>query len=158
MPERMAKDIMVPISNYATVNADDCLKHALEVFGNAVSRGYRTLIVLDEHGNIVGFLTTRTILKALAAYGVEEDIWSADSWGTFFIRIERERLKNTKVKKVMRPVVQVFVDENTPIQEVARVILANQVNHIPVLNKERKVVGVVRTIDILDVLAKFLKD
>ncbi|MDQ0285114.1 CBS domain-containing protein [Desulfofundulus luciae] len=158
MPGRLAKDIMVPISNYASVNADDSLRHALEVFGNAVPRGYRTLIVLDEHGNIVGFLTTRTILKALAAYGVEEDLWTADSWGTFFVRIERERLKNTKVKKVMRPVVKVFVDENTPIQEVARIILTNQVNHIPVFNREGRVVGVVRTIDILDVLANFLKN
>ncbi|MGB9804904.1 HPP family protein [Desulfofundulus sp.] len=158
MPGRLAKDIMVPISNYASVNAEDSLRHALEVFGNAIPRGYRTLIVLDEHGDIVGFLTTRTILKALAAYGVEEDIWSTDSFGTFFLRIERERLKNTKVKKVMRPVVKVFVDENTPIQEVARVILAHQVNHIPVLNSERRVVGIVRTIDIINELAKFLKN
>ncbi len=158
MLQRTAKDIMVPISNYATVNADDSLKQALEVFENAASRGYRTLLVLNGQGNITGFLTTRTILKALAAYGVEEDIWTTDSWGTFFLRIERERLKNTKVKKIMRPVVQVYVDENTPVQEVARVILANQVNHIPVLDRERKVTGIVRTIDILDVLAKFLKN
>jgi CBS domain-containing protein len=115
-------------------------------------------MVLDEDGNIVGFLTTRTVLKALATYGVEEDIWSTGSWGTFFVRIEKERLKNTTVKKVMRPVVKISVSEDTPVHEVARIILAGQVNHIPVLDKNRKVVGIVRSVDVLDVLANFLKE
>ncbi|MEW6426081.1 MAG: CBS domain-containing protein, partial [Bacillota bacterium] len=88
---------------------------------------------------------------------VEEDIWTTDNWGTFFMRIEKERLKKVTVKKVMRPVVKVFVSEDTPVQEVARVILTNQINHIPVLNKEKKAVGIIRTIDLLDVLADFLE-
>lgn len=157
MPERVARDIMVPLSKYAAVNVNDSLKHAIKVLKDSLPSGYRTLIVLDKEGDLVGFLTTRTLLKALGVYGVEEDIWTTDNWGTFFMRIEKERLKKVTVKKVMRPVVKVFVSEDTPVQEVARVILTNQINHIPVLNKEKKAVGIIRTIDLLDVLADFLE-
>ncbi len=158
MPDRTAREIMVPVSKYAAVNENDSLKHALQVLKDSLPSGFRTLIVLNNEGNLAGFLTTRTLLKALGVYGVEEDIWTTDNWGTFFMRIEKERLKKVKVKKIMRPVVKVFVNEDTPVQEVARVILTNQINHIPVLDKEKKAVGIIRTIDILDVLAGFLED
>ncbi|MEW5898015.1 MAG: CBS domain-containing protein [Bacillota bacterium] len=158
MPDRVAREIMVPVSKYAAVNENDSLKHAIQVLKDSLPSGFRTLIVLDNEGNLAGFLTTRTLLKALGVYGVEEDIWTTDNWGTFFMRIEKERLKKVKVKKIMRPVVKVFVNEDTPVQEVARVILTNQINHIPVLDKEKKAVGIIRTIDILDVLAGFLED
>jgi len=158
MPDRAAREIMVPVSKYAAVNENDSLKHAIQVLKDSLPAGFRTLIVLDDEGNLAGFLTTRTLLKALGVYGVEEDIWTTDNWGTFFMRIEKERLKKVKVKKIMRPVVKVFVNEDTPVQEVARVILTNQINHIPVLDKEKKAVGIIRTIDILDVLAGFLED
>ncbi len=158
MPDRTAREIMVPVSKYAAVNENDSLKHALQVLKDSLPSGFRTLIVLNNEGNLAGFLTTRTLLKALGVYGVEEDIWTTDNWGTFFMRIEKERLKKVKVKKIMRPVVKVFVNEDTPVQEVARVILTNQINHIPVLDKEKRAVGIIRTIDILDVLAGFLED
>lgn len=157
MPERAAKDIMVPITKYASVNVHDCLKRAVQVLKDSHSTGYRSLAVLDDDGNLVGFLTTRTLLKALGVYGFDEDIETMDSWGTFFAKIEKERLKKVKVKKIMRPVMDVYVNEDTPVQEIARVILANQVNHIPVLDKNKKVVGIVRTIDILDILADLLE-
>ncbi|MCL6448142.1 MAG: CBS domain-containing protein [Armatimonadetes bacterium] len=158
MPDRVAREIMVPVSKYAAVNENDSLKHAIQVLKDSLPSGFRTLIVLDDEGNLAGFLTTRTLLKALGVYGVEEDIWTTDNWGTFFMRIEKERLKKVKVKKIMRPVVKVFVNEDTPVQEVAHVILTSQINHIPVLDKEKKAVGIIRTIDILDVLAGFLED
>lgn len=159
MPDRVARDIMVPVSKYAVVSENDSLRRAIQVLKDSLPSGYRTLIVLDDGGSLVGFLTTRTLLKALGVYGVEEDIWTTDNWGTFFMRIEKERLKKVKVKKVMRPVVKVSVNEDTPVQEVARMILTSQVNHIPVLsNRDKKVVGIIRTIDVLDVLATFLED
>jgi len=158
MPDRVAGDIMVPVSKYAAVKENDSLKHSIQVLKDSLPSGFRTLIVLDDAQDLVGFLTTRTLLKALGVYGVEEDIWTTDNWGTFFMRIEKERLKKVKVKKIMRPLVKVFVNEDTPVQEVARVILTSQINHIPVLNKEKKAVGIIRTIDILDVLAGFLED
>lgn len=156
MPERKARDIMIPIENYASVNACDNLRDAMRVLRNSLSSGYRTLAVIDEKGDLVGFLTTRTLLNALSVYGFDEDFEMADNWGTFFVRMEKERLKNVKVKKIMRPVEEVFVNEDTPLHEVARVLLSSQVNHVPVLNEQKRVVGIVRTIDILDVLADIL--
>lgn len=158
MPERTARDIMVPIDRYVTVRACDCLKEAIKRLRRAaLSYGHRTLVVLDDDKNLVGFVTTRTLLKALSVYGFDEDIETADSWGTFFTRLEKERLKNVKVKKIMRPVSTVFVNENTPLPEVAKTILSSQINHVPVLDENKKVVGIVRTIDLLDVIAGLME-
>lgn len=157
MPERRAKDIMVPIGRYASVGIHDNLRHAIKVLRSSLSSGYRSLAVMDEEGNLVGFLTTRTLLNALSVYGLDENLEAADNWGTFFIRLEKERLKNVRVGKIMRPVREVFVDQDTLLPEVARVILSNQVNHVPVLDENKRVIGIVRTIDILDVLAELME-
>ncbi|WP_027718537.1 CBS domain-containing protein [Desulfovirgula thermocuniculi] len=157
MPERRAKDIMVPIGRYASVSIHDNLRHAIKVLRSSLSSGYRSLAVMDEEGNLVGFLTTRTLLNALSIYGLDEDLETADSWGTFFIRLEKERLKDVRVGKIMRPVREVFVEQDTPLPEVARVILSSQVNHVPVLDENKRVIGIVRTIDILDVLAELME-
>lgn len=158
MPERTARDIMMPIEKYATVRAGDCVKEAVRKLRRAaLTSGHRTLVVLDDEKNLVGFVTTRTLLKALSVYGFDEDIETADNWGTFFTRLEKERLKNVKVKKIMRPVSTVFVSEDTPLPEVARTILSSQINHVPVLDENKKVVGIVRTIDLLDVIAGLME-
>ncbi len=156
MPERLAKDVMVPLERYATVYEDQSLKEAIDVLRNSLASGHRTLAVLNSRNDVVGFLTVRTILKALEIAVLEADAWT-ESWTLFFLRGRAERLKNIKVKEVMRPVVKVFVSEATPLQEVARTLLRNQVNHIPVLNRERKVVGIIRAIDVLDVLAELME-
>lgn len=157
MPERLAKDIMIPIEEYATVNAEDSLKDAIKVLRNSLPLGHRSLAVLDNKGNLVGFLTIRTILNALEAHAFKHSdyAWSM-SWSRFFLASSMERTARIKVREVMRPVIEVFVNENTSLQDVAQTILKNRVNHIPVLNKELKAVGIVRAVDLLDIFGSFL--
>jgi CBS domain containing-hemolysin-like protein len=156
MPDRLAKDIMIPLSEYAAVNVTDSLKDAIRILKESLPIGHRTLAVLDDKGDLAGFLTTRTILKALGVYGIDEDAWNRIAWGTFFSRIEKNRLKYQGLSKIMRPVVNIFVHEDSSLHEVTQVILKNQINHIPVYNKQKKVTGIIRTIDILDTLADLL--
>ena len=156
MPDRLAKDIMIPLSEYANVNVNATFKDAIRVLKDSLSRGHRTLAVLDDRGDLAGFLTTRTILKALGVYGIDEDSWNRIAWGNFFSRIEKNRLKSQGLSKLMRPVVNIFVNEEDTLHEVTQVILKNQINHIPVYNAQDKVTGIIRTIDILDTLAELL--
>ncbi|MEW6424343.1 MAG: CBS domain-containing protein [Bacillota bacterium] len=51
---------------------------------------------------------------------------------------------------------KIFVREDNSLPEVARTILKNRVNHIPVLNKEQKVVGLIRAVDVLDIVGNLL--
>lgn len=165
MTERLAKDVMIPISEYATVKENDSLKHALLVLRNSLHSGHRTLAVLNDHGDLTGFVTVRTILNALEslAYkaGPADDsggsIPFVESWSRFFLKNRLERTAEIKVKNVMRPVFKIFVQEDSSLPEVAKTILKNRVNHIPVLSKEQKVVGIIRAVDILDVVANFLE-
>lgn len=155
MPERKARDIMTPISDVAGVNENDSLKHAIMVLKDA-SGCHGTLAVMDDHQNLVGFLTVRTILKALESIAFRETDWAL-SWGGFFLTRNIEHISRAKVKEVMRPVVKVFIDEGASLEETAKTILKNQVNNIPVTGGDGRVVGIVRAADVLDVLAGFLK-
>lgn len=157
MPERLARDIMIPLAEYATVKVDDSLKHAIRVLKYSLPSGHRSLAVLNEHGNLAGFLTVRTILKALEKVAFRDITWTGP-WSRFFLREKLERTAKITVREVMRPVIEVFVPENASLRDVAGVILRNQVNHIPVLNKELKAVGIIRAVDVLDVFAGFLED
>ncbi len=68
------REIMVPISEYATTNEDSPLKEAVlklrKVYcdaetGKCTEAGHRTCLVLDNHFKLVGILDTRSILKTL---------------------------------------------------------------------------------------------
>jgi CBS domain-containing protein len=155
MPDRTAKDIMIPLGEYASVSPEDSLARAILVLMENLPRGHRSLAVLEE-GRLVGFLTTRTILNALEVYGFEEKNWDRITWGNFFTRKEKDRLKNVGVRKIMRPAHDIYLDEDTPLGEVTRTLLRKQVNHIPVRNGKGRLVGIIRTIDVLDVLAGLL--
>lgn len=155
MPDRTAKDIMIPLAEYASVSPEDSLHQAIIILKENLPRSHRSLAVLEK-GRLIGFLTTRTILKSLEVYGFEEGSWDRINWGNFFTRKEKDRLKNINVRKIMRPAFDVYLDDDTPLQEVTRVLLRKQVNHIPVRDKEGNLVGIIRTIDVLDVLADLL--
>lgn len=157
MPERTAGDIMIPIKEYAWVESGDSLSHALFSLMQNLPRGHRSLAVL-ENGDLAGFLTTRTILKALEIYGFGEETRDRVNWGNFFTRKEKNRLKDVSVKKIMRPAYDIFVDEAMPLSEVTRLILRKQVNHIPVRSQEGELTGIIRTIDVLDILTGFLEN
>jgi len=164
MPERLARDAMVPIAEYATVGEEDSLKQALFTLRDSLASGHRTLAVLDKNGNLAGFLTTRTIIKALGILAFKDNSlagtgWNiplVESWARFFLKSKLEQASEVKVKDVMRPVHKIFVREDNSLPEVARTILKNRVNHIPVLNKEQKVVGLIRAVDVLDIVGNLL--
>lgn len=68
------REIMIPISEYATINVDSPLKEAVfklrKVYcdaetGKCTEAGHRTCLVLDSNFNLVGILDTQAILKTL---------------------------------------------------------------------------------------------
>jgi len=111
------------------------------------------LPVLDENLKLVGMFTEKDILRAiLPGY--------LDKVGRFVYeenpKIVRKRLveiQELPVKDLMRHEV-VTVDEDTSLCEVARLMLTQNVRRIPVLNKEKKVVGIVAREDILKQFAR----
>jgi CBS domain-containing protein len=111
------------------------------------------LPVLDENSKLLGMFTEKDILKAiLPGY--------LDKVGRFIYeanpKIVKKKLleiQDLTVSELMRHEV-VTVDEDTTLCEVARLMLTQNVRRIPVLNKEKKVVGIVAREDILREFAK----
>jgi len=165
MPDRLAKDVMVSITEYTVVKEEDTLRRALLVLKSSLGSGHRTLAVQGGRDEITGLLTLRAILKTLEALAHKEQAlagsgWKLplmESWAQFFLRSKIERLPEMKVRHAMRPVSKIFVGEDAPLPEAVKKILQNQVNHVPVLNKEQKVVGVIRAVDVLGAAGDFLE-
>jgi CBS domain-containing protein len=153
MPYGLARDIMIPLNEYGTVRKNDTLKNAIKIMKLSLTKGHRSVAVIDEGDNLVGFLTIRTILSALDALGYKDDIQDKSgmdipplgAWSGFFIKNRIKHASKIKVSEVMRSVRRVFINEDATAEQAAKLILKNQVNNIPVLNKEKKIVGMVRS-------------
>jgi CBS domain-containing protein len=80
-----------------------------------------------EHGRLVGMITDRDITVRSVAEGY-------DPW-------------TTQVRDAMTPEV-IYCFENQDVAEAARLMEAKQVRRLPVLNRERRLVGVVALADL----------
>ena len=67
----LIKDIMVPLSEYATVNEEDTLKKAIitlqktQTHNDPKSYKYRAILVYDKQNNIVGKISAFDVLRSL---------------------------------------------------------------------------------------------
>lgn len=111
------------------------------------------LPVVDGDGKLAGMFTEKSVLSHLLPSYIEKV-------GRF---IYEENLKSTKKKfsdlssmlvgQLMRRDV-VTVTEEVTLCEVARLMLTQHVRRVPVLDRSKKVVGIVARCDILKAMAK----
>ena len=147
---------MTPLSNYVTIHEKEPLVKAVELLKksfcrdeNGVVLGHRSLLVLNDHRELVGILTIRTILAAI----VSEPI--GFSWADFFAEPDPTGLQ-MPVREVMRYVMTPHANADDPVDEAIHTILRGKVNILPVLEKG-KVVGIVRAIDFFELLGESLQ-
>lgn len=111
------------------------------------------LPVIDFGGKLVGMFTEKDVLgHILPSYleRVGSFVYEMDSKT---IKKKFQDLENLTVAQVMRKEV-ISVDEETILCEAARLMLTHKARRIPVLNKEKKVVGIIAREDILKAYAK----
>ncbi|MEM7817135.1 MAG: CBS domain-containing protein [Candidatus Aenigmatarchaeota archaeon] len=141
----MSKDIK-------SVSPDLSAKEALNILFELKISG---LPVLDKDGKLLGMFTEKEVLKAILPTYVDHKgvmIYIED------VRALKNRimmLEKLTVKEVMRKEV-VVVNEDISINEVARIMLTEKVRRIPVVDKEKRVVGIVARSDILNTFIKSL--
>jgi CBS-domain-containing membrane protein len=149
-----AKDLMIPIHDY--LMPDNNLKDAVNLFRTAVRGeqkiGVMGLPVLDKKGTIVGMLSMTDVLKAVyPSYMPMMDL-GAFTWDGMLESLAKQA-GNKKVETLMTKTV-VTVREDDPLMECVDHILKNHVRRMPVLDKERKVVGMVYMRDIFFAITK----
>jgi CBS domain-containing protein len=148
------------------------LKRTFKIQPNNVLTGHRSIIALDDHGKIVGILTLRSLLKAIEMEeGKNNPLASLASFALFFIKNKMDQHLYIQVKDIMRSLDLAYVYENETITHAVHMILNKQVNSLPVLEssktseltmgqyalEDHKVVGIVRTIDIFNVIGDILQ-
>lgn len=153
-----ARDVMIPLQDY--LKPEHTLKVAVNLLRTAVRgddrAGVMALPVLDDNRNLVGILSMTDILKA-----VYPSYMSMMNLGDFTWDGMLESLACRAGEKVVRDFMTVnvvTVRENDPLMECVDHLLKGHVRRMPVLNKERKVVGMIYLRDIFFVVTKQMLD
>lgn len=141
--ELMTKDVMI-ISPEISIKDAAKLLFAQQISG---------LPVVDSNHKVVGMLTEKEII-GLALPKFAEDLGDFDVTlddELFFTKIAA--IDKLKVKDVMRKEV-LCVNEGLSVAEAARLMIAKKARRMPVLDKEKKLVGIIARADIVKVIAR----
>ena len=143
--DKRVKDIMS--RDTVTLNAEDTVHEALTLMGeNRVS----ALPVVDRRDRCVGILSTSDLVDMTR--DVDEDLKQLDlvdpASQRFLIDKLADSLGSEKVQSYMSESVTT-VGMETPIGKAARDMLRNRVHHLPVLDHNERLIGIVSTMDIL---------
>ena len=111
------------------------------------------LPVINKEGRLVGMFTEKEVLSFVLPSYVEKVgrfIYEENPKGT---RKKLGELHNVKVNQLMRKEV-VTIEEDVTLCEAARVMLTQKARRLPVVNKEKIVVGIIAREDILGAFIK----
>lgn len=157
--ERTAGEIMIPLDDYTVIAAECTIREGIEGLkrsytslvstGRIMDTGHRSIVVLDDGGELLGILSILDLLRALRpAYLTAPKPFLADSvqyspmfWkGLFTAQVKA--LSEKKIAEVMSeppPTVQ----EDSNLMEVVEILYDTRARRIGV-QREGKVVGVIR--------------
>ncbi|MCM8758129.1 MAG: CBS domain-containing protein [Candidatus Omnitrophica bacterium] len=124
-----------------------------DAFGKLLQIHISGLPVLDENLRIVGMFTEKDILRAILPGYLEKVGRFIYEENPKIIQKKLLDIQDLTVEKLMRKDV-ITVDEDTTLCEVARIMLTQNVRRIPVLDKEKRVIGIVAREDIIKAYAK----
>lgn len=142
------KDLMT--KEVFTVPPDMSVKEAARLLFEKEISG---LPVANQENKIIGMITEKDLI-AMALPNYLEKLGDFD-----FILDEEPFIKKiadadkVRVKDIMRKEV-LCVDEDTPLPEVARLMIINKVRRIPVLDKSKNLVGIIARADIVKEIAR----
>lgn len=165
LTKKTIKDVMIDINEYPHIPGNISLRQAIAILKNSMIEAkscFQPMIalVIDDRG-IIGTLRLRDILKGLEPnflkpsskfQGRAEDSSGLSLiWDSLFDK-EAEELANKPVREAMEPIT-VFVDAEDPIAKAAYMMIHNDLLILPVLENKKKLVGLIRMIEVFDVLA-----
>ena len=111
------------------------------------------LPVVDKAGKIVGIFTEKDVLRAILPSYVSQVGRFVYENSPKTIKGKVARLSEYKVGDLMRKEV-VKVLEDTPVYEVARIMLTQNVRRVPVVDRNDKIVGIVARSGVLTAILK----
>lgn len=153
-------DLMIPLSDYPTLNKGATFSQAVDLmYGSAKEKGFRWVLVLDEEQRITGILTLKAVFEALGNLAPKAGGWLGISFNRseLFFWDGLKLMKDAPVAKFVRPVVDAYVVESDPPARAMEIILNKRITIVPVLDKNLKVVGIIRPVDLLPFIKKLFE-
>ncbi|MEA1966624.1 MAG: response regulator [Thermodesulfobacteriota bacterium] len=168
---KKARDIMLHIDDYTTVNVDtsvqEAIKKLMESFKSSVSSsrlmetGHRSLLVFDDKKKLAGVLCIMDLIKAARpAYLSAPKPSMADSvqyssmfWDGLFTT-QTKAMVDKKVGDLMSETPSV-VDENTNLMEVADLMYSTQLRRI-IVTANDNIIGIIREQEIFFEMANII--
>ncbi len=166
---KTVKDIMVDVFEFPHVPHWFSMKQAMEIIKRTVLESEKcirpvVILVFDEKYNFMGTLTHINILKGLeprflkpttkAQVPEESEVGLAVLWDSLFSSESKEMVEKP-VSEIMVPA-NFFVDQEDPITKAAYLMLRHDLVLLPVLENKKKLVGVVRMIEVFDELSNMI--
>ncbi|MBI3313486.1 MAG: CBS domain-containing protein [Candidatus Omnitrophica bacterium] len=127
-----------------TVRIDEAFSHVEEKLR---IKGIRHLPVVDQNNVVVGLITQRDLYRIISPHRNEdgENIYDAQTLDSFIL------------KRVMTPN-PATLKADSMIAEAVNLMAAGRYGCIPIVDANKKIVGIVTEIDILKFLAKLLRE
>jgi CBS domain-containing protein len=147
MPDLLAKDIMT--KNVITINKDASIDELSNILINNKISG---VPVVDEEGKVIGIVTEADIivkdtdLHFPRYFKLLDSIIYLESLNKFKNNLKKHLA--TKVNEIMSSKV-ISCSPETPVDEVANLMVDNKVNRIPVLSEDKKILGIITRADIV---------
>lgn len=150
----VASDIMS--KNVISVTPDTNVGEAVEVLAKT---GIHGMPVVDGENKVVGMLSDRDLLGYSSELHVIPLI-AFSGWISPYTDVSEiasfekgfKSLLSTKVKNVMSPKVTT-VRQDTPIRKIVGLMSKKEFNHIPVVDEDERLVGIIARADIIRYIA-----
>ncbi|OQY00320.1 MAG: hypothetical protein B6I26_08505 [Desulfobacteraceae bacterium 4572_130] len=177
-------EVMIPLSEYATVNENDTLKTAIKtlfLFQEAKSNlkyQHRAVLVYDENGEITGKVSSLDVLRALepkysqfghsprltkiglSRFGLSNEFLNSlvnnyNLWDESY-EVLVKKAADLKVKSIMHsPDEGEYVNEDTTVAEAIHQLIIGHHQSLLVL-KNDKVIGILRLTDLFNLICDLM--
>jgi len=149
-----ALDIMT--TSVVSVRADNTLEDVVQILAKKRISG---LPVVDEENKVIGMISEKDIIdyasELHAIRTINSSAWVSPHFDVSFISSYKkgfERLSKTNVEKVMTTKL-VIAEENTSIEEIAKLMTKKKVNRIPITDNTGALIGIITRTDLINYYA-----
>jgi len=149
-------DLQIPLHSFMrrgpiTVTETDTIQDAVE---KMTENHLSALPVIDDDGCLKGILTVSDMLRLIqdAERTLDCDMAIYDE-SYLVVDLIRECLGSDEVATVMSNAT-VTAEQNDCLQEVAKMMVKHQVHHVPVINHDKKLLGIVSATDYVRFVAE----
>ena len=141
--KQTVKDIMT--KHVTTLRADDTIHYAIMMMAE---NDLSAIPVVDHLGKCIGMITQRDIITEAREKDVE-GLERVEAYNVLAFRgVMLDELTNERVQDMMSEKV-VGVHPDDAVTQVADKMLEQSIHHLPVMNDDNEILGIISTMDIL---------